>query len=264
MLTGQLLAYFRSLDTGWVDWNDTVDTFKSGSAENEIHAIAVGWMSYTWALQRAVELGCNVFVTHEPTFYDHYDNDERIFTMPGVQEKRLFIEKNELTILRCHDLWDQMPDIGIPDSWGELLGLGKPVDGEGYFRVFDVSGKTAAQVAQQVANRTQDFGQQAVQLIGPGERAVSRLVLGTGAITPFMDLLTQYSIDLVLCTDDGFTYWRDGAYAIDMGVPVIVVHHHVSEEAGLMNLAQHLQTRFPDIPVRHIPQRCMYQLIQPG
>jgi hypothetical protein len=46
-----------------------------------------------------------------------------------------------------------------------------------------------------------------------------------------------------------------------MGIPVIVVNHAVSEEAGLMNLARHLSERYPAVPVHHVPQRCMYQLI---
>ena len=74
-------------------------------------------------------------------------------------------------------------------------------------------------------------------------------------------MLTFEGVDLVVCTDDGFTYCREAAYAIDMGIPVIVVNHAVSEEAGLMNLARHLSERYPAVPVHHIPQRCMYQLI---
>jgi len=261
MKARELLSYLKSLDTGWVDWDQTVDTFKSGDQQAEIQGIAVGWMSYTWALQRAVELGCNVFVTHEPTYFDHYDKDERMFTMPGVREKQQFIEQSGLIVLRCHDLWDQMPGIGIPDSWGDLLGLSGAIDGKGYYRVYNVSGKTALQVAQQVALRTQPFGQGMVQLLGPADKRVTRLGLGTGAITPLLGMIHQFHIDLAICTDDGFTYWRDGAYAIDMGIPVIVVNHAVSEEAGLMNLVQHLRSRFPEIPVHHIPQKCMYQLV---
>jgi hypothetical protein len=74
-------------------------------------------------------------------------------------------------------------------------------------------------------------------------------------------MLTQYGVDLAICTDDGFTYWRDAAYAIDMAIPVIVVNHAVSEEPGLMNLALHLREQFPSVPVHHIPQRCMHQLV---
>lgn len=255
-----LLDHLRSLNGGWMNLINTVDTFKSGDPDAEVRGIAVGWMSYTWALQRALDLGCNVFVTHEPTYYDHRDSNDMMLALPAVQEKRHFIEKNGLVILRCHDLWDQYPGIGIPDSWGTWLGLGQAVGGEGYYRVYDVSGRTAHEMARQVAARVAPFGQNAVQLIGPADRAVTRSCVGTGAITPFQHMLTL-GADLLICTDDGFTYWRDAAYAIDMGISVIVVNHAVSEEAGLMNLASHLSHQFPDIPVQHIPQRCMYQLV---
>jgi len=257
----QIADHLRTLDTGWMRWDRTVDTFKAGDPEAEVTGIAVGWMSYTWALEKALALGCNLFITHEPTYYDHLDSKQSILERDAVQEKKRFIEENGLVILRCHDLWDQMPGIGIPDSWGALLGLGAAVDGSGYYRVYDVSGRTAREVAEQVAERTKGFGQGAVQLIGPGEKAVSRASIGTGAITPFLQTLDQYGADLAICTDDGFTYWRDGAFAIDNDLPVIVVHHHVSEEAGMVNLANHLRKAFPGLPVHHIPQRCMYELV---
>jgi putative NIF3 family GTP cyclohydrolase 1 type 2 len=142
------------------------------------------------------------------------------------------------------------------------LGLGKPIDGEGYYRVFDVSGKTALQVAQQIAEQTWPFGQEAVALVGPQNKEVTRVSIGTGAITSFFECIDRYKVDLAICTDDGIHYWRDGGYAIDMGIPLIVVNHAVSEEAGIMNLAKFLKRRFPDIPVYHIPQRCMYKLIR--
>lgn len=260
-----LLAHLRRLNGGWVNLNNTVDTFKAGDPGAEVRGIAVGWMSYTWALRRALELNCNVFVTHEPTYYDHLDNNAKMFALPGVGDKRHFVEQSRLVMLRCHDLWDQYPGIGIPDSWGEWLGLGQPVGGSGYYRVYDVSGLTAGHtaldVARLVAARVALLGQNAVELAGPADKPVTRVCIGTGAITKFMHMLTEEGVDIAICTDDGFTYWRDAAYATDMNIPVIVVNHAVSEEAGLMNLAQHLQAQFPSVPVHHIPQRCMYQLV---
>jgi len=102
------------MDGGWVNWGNTVDTFKSGDPTTEVRGVAVGWMGYTWALQRALELDCNMFITHEPTYYNHHN--QNIFRYQGVAAKR------KLIILRCHDLWDQVPGIGIPDSWATQLG----------------------------------------------------------------------------------------------------------------------------------------------
>jgi putative NIF3 family GTP cyclohydrolase 1 type 2 len=249
------------MDQGWVDWDTTTDRFVAGDPNAEVKGIAVGWMSYNWALKQALELSCNLFITHEPTYFSAHDDEERIFRLLGVRAKRKWIEESGLTILRCHDLWDQLPDIGIPDSWARNLGFENPVAGEGYYRVYDVHGRTARSIALQVARRIEDLGQQAVELIGPPDVAVSRLALGTGAITPFPRVLDTYQADMAICTDDGFTYWHAGALAIDLGVPVIVVNHAVSELPGMRHLAEDLTTQFPEIPVHLIPQRCMYELV---
>ena len=261
MLAQELQAYLRTLNGGWVNIEKTVDTLKSGSPDAEIQGIAVAWMTYTWAIRQALSLGCNVFVTHEPTYYNHWDNDASILGLQAVRDKQALIERSNLVILRCHDLWDQMPEIGIPDSWAHFLGLGQAIAGQGYFRVYDVSGRTAVAVAQAIAERTRHLGQEAVQLIGPADKPVTRLCIGTGAITPFLTLIRDYQADLVICTDDGISHWRDAAFAIDMDIPMIVVNHPVSEEPGMINLADHLRAKFPHIPVHHIPQRCMFRLI---
>jgi len=87
--------------------------------------------------------------------------------------------------------------------------------------------------------------------------------LGTGAITPVLEMAAELQADAVITTDDGIDYWRDGALAIDLGIPIFVVNHPVSELAGVAALAEHLQMAFPGIPVHHIPQTCMYVLVPP-
>jgi putative NIF3 family GTP cyclohydrolase 1 type 2 len=261
MKAKEVQTYLRSLNGGWVNVDKTVDTFKAGDPETELTGIAVAWMGYTWALKKAQALGLNMFVTHEPTYYDHWDNNEEMFQIDGVAAKKKYIEESGMVILRCHDLWDQYPDIGIPDSWAEQLGFTNPVGGEGYFRVYDVSGRTAGDVAGHAAIRVKSLGQEAVQLIGPSDKPVRRVAIGCGAITPYRRFLTELGADLAICTDDGFTYWRDGALAIDLEMPVIIVNHPVAEEYGLKLLADRLADQFPQVPVKHIPQKCMYKTI---
>jgi hypothetical protein len=178
LTAGEIHAYLKSLDGGWVKWENTVDTFKSGSPEAKVKGIAVGWMSYTFALEKAIALGCNLFVTHEPTYFNHRDNDPEIFRFPAVQAKREFIEKSGLVILRCHDVWDQYPKIGIPTGWGKLLELGNPIDGAGYYYVYDGKGRTAGSLARQIAARTAGLGQPGVLFFGPEDKRVNRIVLG--------------------------------------------------------------------------------------
>ena len=80
----------------------------------------------------------------------------------------------------------------------------------------------------------------------------------------WMDLEnTVYDVDLAICTDDGFTYWQDAAYAWDAGLPTIVVNHATSEEPGMRQLAAHLTERFPEVPVHFVPRGCLYRLVAP-
>lgn len=262
MKAHQIHSYLLSLGRGWVDPQNTVDGFKAGDPETELIAIAVSWMSSIWALREALQLDCNLFITHEPTYFSHEDNDPRFLNIPEVIAKQEWIAATGMVILRCHDVWDQYPGEGIPDSWARWLQLGPAIAGEGYYRIYDVSGRTALEVARQVARQTVSLGQEAVQLIGPADKAVTRLAIGTGAVTPLLHFIQAYHPDLALCTDDGISYWRDAALAIDLDMPLIVVNHTVSEEPGMISLAEHLRRAFHPLSVHHIPQGCPYSLIR--
>ncbi|MFZ0548259.1 MAG: Nif3-like dinuclear metal center hexameric protein [Candidatus Promineifilaceae bacterium] len=261
MQAKEVQTYLQSMAGDWPYPTDTVDTFKAGDPTVEITGIAVGWMSYSWALEEAVRKNCNLFITHEPTLYDHHDKNPDVFRFEAANKKRHYIAEHGLVVLRCHDLWDRIPEIGIPDSWGAYLGFQNAVHGDDYIRIFDVGKKSALEIAQGVSAVLRQLGHERVQLIGPSDKQVRFVATGTGAITPFMRCLDEFQADMVICTDDGLWYWRDGALAIDAGVPLLVVNHAVSEEAGMVSLANHLRQIFPSIPIHHLPQRCMYQLV---
>jgi putative NIF3 family GTP cyclohydrolase 1 type 2 len=263
MKAADVNTYLHSLRNDGPYPNPDVDTFKAGDPQTEVHGIAVGWMSYSWALEKAVELGCNLFITHEPTYYDHLDADPTVFRLSGAVAKREFLKASGLVVLRCHDLWDLMPETGIADSWGRFLGLGKAVRTGRYLRAYALQPQTASYFAGTLARRLAPLGQPGVQLLGPGEKQLASIAIGTGAITPVLEMLLELEVDAVIATDDGIDYWRDGALAIDLDIPIFVVNHPVSELAGVSALAGHLQAAFPDVPVYHIPQKCMYVLIPP-
>ncbi len=130
-----------------------------------------------------------------------------------------------------------------------------------HFRIYEQDFGTAHNVARHVLQCTQPYGQQGVQLIGNLQQPVKRLAIGTGAITPFIDWVKDYEIDLGICTDDGIESWRDGTFAIDMNLAMVVVNHPVSEVIGVESLYHHLQKQFPALHFYHLQQQCMYKLI---
>ena len=191
LTAGDVHNYLRSLGADWVDSARTVDTFKAGSPDMLVKGIAVGWMSYFDSLRRAVELNCNLFITHEPTYYDHRDKDQSIFEFETARKKKGFIEEHDLSVIRCHDVWDQYPKLGIPDSWGSFLGFKNCVGTRNFYRVYELPAAKAIDLARHVAGKIATLGQQGVQLVGPADKIVSRVAIGTGAITPFRFMIKE-------------------------------------------------------------------------
>src|SRR3990172_5573663 len=150
MKAAELKEHFQKIGT-WVDWSRTVDRFILGDPDTEVKAIAVCWQPRTETLRLAVEKGCNVVVCHENLFYRHWDNDERILKQPHVVAKKKFIEQSGLVVFRLHDMWDQMPKVGIVDSWAAHLGLGKEIESETFHKVYPSPKPTLGELAKHVA-----------------------------------------------------------------------------------------------------------------
>lgn len=261
LIAGDVQKYLQSLAGSWEYPSDTVDTFKAGSPDTPVTAIAVGWLPFTWALEQAHELGCSLFITHEPTFYDHHDSRKELFELAIPAERRSWLEDKGMAVIRCHDLWDRHPTTGITDAWATFLGLENLIDSSEFSRLYAVEPTTAREFALRVARQTAQLGQPGVQLVGDADREIKTVCIGTGAISPYLELVPRFEPDLVICTDDGLDFWRDGSFAVDGGPPIVVVHHGVTEEPGVANLATHLGEAFPEVAVHHIAQKCMFEFI---
>ena len=238
----------------------TVDRVIYGNPESEVQAIAVAWMPYRETVIGTRELGANVLVTHEPTFYDHRDLDGKLAEEPESIAKRELIEDEEITIIRCHDVWDALPEIGIPFAWGDFLELGSPVVGERFYNIYEIPTCSAREFTLRMSKRTRELGQPNLEFYGDPDRPIKRVGLGTGCISnPFT--LYEMGADLAISVDDVVRAWVAGEWCHDTGNPLVVVNHCVAEEPGMVTLAAYLQETFNDIQVHHIPQGCTYQSI---
>ncbi|MFH1086752.1 MAG: Nif3-like dinuclear metal center hexameric protein [Chloroflexota bacterium] len=258
MRAAELDAHMRAVGT-WVNWDATCDGIKYGDPDTVVKGIAVGWQSLQSALEEAHGRGCNLFVTHEPTFYSHMDNDEALKASAPARRKRAFLDHTGMVVYRCHDVWDVFPRLGIVDAWSEFLGLGAPVAQRKYYNLHDVSPTTVWELAQRIRRAVAPLRQQAVQLVGCKWQTVHRLAVGTGAITNVRTMV-ELGADVVLATDDGAVLWRDGAWMADAGLPMIIVNHMTAEIPGLHKLAEYLAGQFPDVPVEFVGPTCGYEI----
>jgi putative NIF3 family GTP cyclohydrolase 1 type 2 len=160
-----------------VDWEDTTDGFLAGDPESAVTGIAVVWMGTRTALTEAAASQCSLCIVHEPLYHGGRHEEEIMLRFAGMREKQNAIERMGLTVYRCHDLWDQMPRIGVPDSWARALDLEHPAVADGYDRVFDLKGETAGSIARRVAAAVRPLGQDAVELLGSSRWAPEPLPL---------------------------------------------------------------------------------------
>ena len=104
------------------------------------------------------------------------------------------------------------------------------------------------------------FGQDSIQVIGDLEKKLSSIVIGTGAGTHYREM-SSLGGEAILLSEDGTFLWESGQWALDTGIPIIIVNHSLSEEPGMRTLAEYLENVFPDVPVKHIPVGCIFKSI---
>ncbi len=237
----------------WVNPDATVDTVKAGDPSKSVRTVGVGWYASIYDLRAAVELGCDLFITHEPTFWQHEAPEDRLRDVdPGTAKTRL-LDESGLVVLRCHDVWDGWPEIGIRDSWADWLGLTErvAVSDHPWHAGYAVEPVPLREFARHVAGKIAPLGEDSVSVIGDPERIVSRPALGVGCGGPDKDMVDLGADVLIVCYD-GASYWGTRERLAELGAAVIAVEHGTSEMPGMMNLAKYLGATFPELTVHYL------------
>ncbi len=253
----------------------TVDRFIIGDPETRVKKIGTCWMPYWETCRNAVKSGVNILVTHEPTFYTHWDLDEQKedyfrsseFTrqqyIQQVEKKKKWILDNGLVIIRNHDTLDALPDKGIVFALGQFLGFDNAdiIASHLYYNVYKINTLPAGEYAQKIAGQLKELGQPGVAFYGDPDCKVSSVGVGTGCICDPMEF-AELKPDIFIAIDDVVRTWTQTTFAMDTGHPLIVINHGTSEEMGVRSLNRIIAERFPGIEVVHFKQGCTYRWIE--
>ncbi|MEM2905581.1 MAG: Nif3-like dinuclear metal center hexameric protein [Candidatus Bathyarchaeia archaeon] len=260
MKANELHSHMASVGT-WVDWKRTSDRFLAGDPEATVKGIAVSWMPTVNNLRRAWAKGANLFVAHEPLYISDAKQGS---VQPGREawaEKKRWLDETGMVVYRCHDVWDDYPEIGVHGAWADFLGLtGKPVASSRFYEVHEVGDLTLRQLAERILEKARALGQETVHMVGDPNKKVSRIALGTGAITDYREMF-NLGADVLLLTDDGTRLWESGQWSLDAGIPLLLVNHSTAEEPAMRTLTRYIQERPPEVPVEHIPVGCLYAAV---
>ncbi len=236
-------------------WSETgIDSFKDGDPSTPVTGVAVTMMSTMDVLQRAVAVGANLILTHEPTFYSHEDKLAPLEAVHDsvTQAKRAYIRDHHLIVFRLHDHWHapaRMPDPVVS-------GVFRALDWQRYqanpsSNTIVLPATTLRALAQGIATR---LGAEAMRVVGDPAMRVTKVGFLPGASGFDMHRAALQRDDVeVLVIGEG-REWETVPYvadAISQGrrKALIVVGHVASEQAGSEELARWLAPLVPEVKV---------------
>ena len=228
----------------------SVDTVKAGDPEAEVTGIVSTFMATQLVLQRAVELGANLVIAHEPTFYNHLDETDWLAEDPVYAAKRAYLDEHNLVVWRFHDHWHAYEPDGIYIGVLDRLGWTDLAD-----RAF-VTLPEPMIFSELIQHVTDSLGVESPRVIGDPDMPVKTVGVLVGApggrahisLLPHVDALIAGEV-----AEWETTEWvRD---SITQGTPkgLIVAGHQRTEEAGMEYFAQWLRERQPTIPIWSVP-----------
>lgn len=235
-------------------FSDTVDTIKAGDPRRELTGILVTFLATCEVIEQAVQLGANLIITHEPTFYNHLDTTDWLSQHPSYKAKQQLIEKSGVVVWRFHDYLHSLP----PDS--TVMGLLKELNWEANEPsdqpyLCSIQPTTLLELGKWV--KTQ-LGLQSVRVVGDLGSQCERVALLPG-FPPAefqMGSLGMAGADVLITGE--IHEWETSEYVRDanhLGYKkgLIVLGHAASEEPGLRWMLPWLEERLPGIAIHFVP-----------
>lgn len=251
--------------TGATPPADTVDTLKAGDPNTVVTGVVTTFMDTYPVLEKAVAGGKNLIITHEPTFYNHLDDQSQLAADPVLRQKLAYIREHHLVVWRFHDTWHLRQPDGILAGMVNQFGW-KPYQDSANPHLFTLPPSSVGRIAASLQART---GARAIRIVGDPAMPVTKLVLlpGASGSEKQIQALEQDGVQLLVAGES--REWETVPYVVDAaaeGRPkaLILLGHVVSEEAGMDECARWLRTLFPAMPVAFIPAGEPFHNVQPS
>ena len=240
-----------------VPWTEpTVDTYKDGDSTTRVTGIAVTMMATFDVLRRAQARGANLVITHEPTFYDHFDKLEPLESEHDAvtAAKRAFIREHRMVVVRMHDHWHRRRPEPMSTNLARVLGWERyrSVESEFLYRLPETTlAGLAATIRRQLPAPT-------LRVVGDSSLRVTKIGVTPGAAGFDMQRRAFRSDDVeVLVIGEG-REWEIVEYAADAVTAgqkkaLIVLGHVPSEQDGMDAFARWLGTFVTEVPVTFVP-----------
>lgn len=236
----------------------TVDSVKTGDPSQRVTGIVTTFMANVETIERAIELGANLIVTHEPTFYNHFDDTSYLSEDPVYQYKRRLIDEHDIVVWRYHDYIHSVDPDPIMTGLVEELGWQDYLEPDTVDHhlgaIFTPPVETMGELID-VLKTTLDLP--TIRYVGDPDMKCERVGLMVGAAGGRLQILFLSNTDADVLVVGEISEWEVSEYVRDansMGQAkgLIVMGHSPSEDPGMAWLAKWMKPRYPNIPITHV------------
>ena len=235
----------------------TCDQLIQGNWEHQVTGVVTTFMATVDIIRQAVDMGCNLIITHEPTYFTGLDKTDWLKSDPVYQRKKALINDNQISIWRYHDHMH----LGNADLIyaGVLKDLGWTNYLDKDFPLPHCYSIPSTSVGDLVSFFKKTLNMKVIQVVGDPGMKCSRIgilvgggSLGLGQEEMPAKLMNDQQLDVMICGE--ITEWTLSAYVRDAAAlgfdkAMIIVGHERSEEPGMKELANRLQPLLGKIPV---------------
>lgn len=234
----------------------------NGDRDREISGVTVCWMASPDAIRATGEAGHELLIGHESLFFPY--NAPKAPSLPQGWEtwqtnrqRRELLETYNTTFLRLHSSVDE---ICIFDDFADLLDLGKPVATEGLVKIFEIPPTPLRDLVGHVKT---SLGMPTVRVSTADgmDDIVHRVGLPWGGLGLFVNVgyqqkLIEQGCDVFIAGESDNYGFR---FSQEVGIPMIETSHEISENPGLRQFTEALQTAFPEVVFSFYENPCAWR-----
>jgi len=231
----------------------TVDTLKSGSPDTRVTGIVTTMFATIAVIRKAIDLGANFIITHEPTFYNHADNTEWLADNEVYKYKAGLLKQHNIAVWRNHDYIHRL----VPD--GVTMGVLAQLDWQQYadHTIPNILTMPATPLKEIISHAKAKLHIEKVRYIGgPGQQCTRVLFMpGAPGGQRQIEAIAKVKPDVLVCGE--LQEWETAEYVRDARakgdkIALVVLSHIASEEAGSEFMLNWLKKNVPEIKATHI------------
>lgn len=238
----------------------TVDQYYFGNPENEIAKVGVTMFASIEVIKKAIALGVNLLIVHEPTFYSN--EETKNLDNPAIKEKLRLMEEGNLTLFRYHDHPHAMAEDLIDISTIKHSKLKGKIIGKLYWAVTGFELDEPMSAEQVRCALADNLNAKWTRLAGETDKMGKRIAFACGTPGRIMDLLLDDTTDIIVTGEACEWIYCEMAKdlaAVGKNKALIVMGHCRSEYAGMLEVAERLSHDYPNLEVFHLESGDSYK-----